>query len=330
VRTWVERYVATEDGVASTLSTTTAIGPLPAGLAENAKWAAFVPKLCNHCEEAPCVQVCPVGATFNAPGGFVLVDPKHCIGCGYCIQACPYGVRFFNKENRIADKCTWCYHRVSNGLQPACVTVCPTGARQFGDRNDPASPVAQVYRSDNWHTLKPEMHTLAGSFILAYLSRGGLMLPNGALDNFYFPNEAHIDWSLMIVIYPYITGLVAGAFVLSALYHVFKVKEFESIARLALVASFCFGLFAAVPLLVHLGQPQRAFNIFFTPHTTSAMSIFGYIYSSYMILLMMEMWLVYRRFFIEKARNPPRHAALCVEGVDPGRDRDHPRGAQAR
>jgi len=161
VRTWVERYVVTKHGVHIDAIDNDGKGlePLPAGLAENAEWAAFIPKLCNHCENAPCVQVCPVGATFNAPGGFVLIDPKHCIGCGYCIQACPYGVRFFDQEKRIANKCTWCYHRVSKGLQPACVTVCPTGARQFGDRSDPASPVAQVYRSDNWHTLKPEMHT---------------------------------------------------------------------------------------------------------------------------------------------------------------------------
>lgn len=129
------------------------------------------------------------------------------------------------------------------------------------------------------------------------------MFPNGSLTNFIFPNNAHMDWSLMIVIYPFITGLVAGAFAVSALYHVFHVKEFERIARFALVASFCFGLFAALPLLMHLGQPQRAFNIFFTPHTTSAMSIFGYVYSSYMILLMIELWLVYREYFIQQAEN---------------------------
>jgi len=127
------------------------------------------------------------------------------------------------------------------------------------------------------------------------------MLPNEALVNFIFPNNAHIDWSLMIVIYPYITGLVAGAFVVSSLYHVFHIEAFKPIARFALVAAFCFGLFAALPLLVHLGQPQRAFNIFFTTHTTSAMSIFGFVYSSYMILLMIELWLTYREYFIQKA-----------------------------
>lgn len=128
------------------------------------------------------------------------------------------------------------------------------------------------------------------------------MLPNESLLNYYFPNEAEVHWSLMIVIYPYITGLVAGAFVVSSLYHVFQIKAFENISRFALVAAFCFGLFAAVPLLMHLGQPFRAFNIFFTPHTTSAMSVFGFVYSSYMILLMVELWLVYREHFIQKAK----------------------------
>jgi Ni/Fe-hydrogenase subunit HybB-like protein len=128
------------------------------------------------------------------------------------------------------------------------------------------------------------------------------MLPNESLANFIYPNEGHIYWSLMIVIYPYITGLVAGAFVVSALYHVFRVKDFKNIARFALVASFCFGLFAAVPLLFHLGQPLRAFNIFITPHTTSAMSVFGYVYSGYMVLLIVELWLTYREFFIDMAK----------------------------
>jgi len=127
------------------------------------------------------------------------------------------------------------------------------------------------------------------------------MLPNESLINFIFPNNSHIDWSLMIVIYPYITGLVAGAFVVSSLYHVFRIQVFEPMARFALIAAFCFGLFAALPLLVHLGQPQRAFNIFFTTHTTSAMSIFGYVYSGYMILLTVEIWLTYREYFIQRA-----------------------------
>ena len=125
-------------------------------------------------------------------------------------------------------------------------------------------------------------------------------LPHGALVNYIFPNNEIVWWSILIVIYPYITGLIAGAFVVSGLSHVFKIKEFEPIANFALIAAFSFGLFAAVPLLFHLGQPQRAFEIYFTPHLTSAMSIFGYIYSSYLILLMLEIWLIYRPHFIQR------------------------------
>lgn len=125
--------------------------------------------------------------------------------------------------------------------------------------------------------------------------------PNQSPVNFIFPNDHEIVWSLLIVIYPYITGLVAGAFVVSALYKVFKIEEFKCIEDFSLVTAFCFGLFAAVPLLFHLGQPQRAFEVIFTPHTTSAMSIFGYVYGSYMILLVIEMWLVYRPYFIRRA-----------------------------
>jgi len=160
-RTWIERYVVTDEGVHvdspnGGMNGFEAIDP---ALREQAINAFFVPKLCNHCSEAPCVQVCPVGATFASPEGFVLVDPEHCIGCGYCIQACPYGVRFMNRDRSIADKCSWCYHRIKRGQQPACVTVCPTGSRIFGDAGDENDPVAQVLKDDQWDVLKPGMHT---------------------------------------------------------------------------------------------------------------------------------------------------------------------------
>ncbi len=160
-RTWIERYVVTPDGVHvdSPQGGMDGFKEVDEELAEKAINTFFVPKLCNHCAEAPCIQVCPVGATYRSKEGFVLVDSEHCIGCSYCVQACPYGARFINHERRIADKCTWCYHRVSRGKLPACVTVCPTQARQFGDLNDPNSPVSKVRQADNWDVLKPEAHT---------------------------------------------------------------------------------------------------------------------------------------------------------------------------
>ncbi len=160
-RTWIERYVVTADGVHidSPNGGMDGFPELDETTRQNALNSFFVPKLCNHCKVAPCVQVCPVGATFRTEDGFVLVDSAHCIACGYCVQACPYGVRFMNHDNHIADKCTWCYHRVKNGKLPACVTVCPTHARVFGDLNEQEGQVAQVFEADQWDVLKPNMHT---------------------------------------------------------------------------------------------------------------------------------------------------------------------------
>ena len=120
-------------------------------------------------------------------------------------------------------------------------------------------------------------------------------------DSFVFPNDVHVAWSIMIVLYPYITGLVAGAFVVSALYHVFGQQVFRPVARLALVTSFCFCAFATLPLLLHLHHPERAFNIMFTPSSTSAMAGFGFIYSVYMLLLLIEIWLVFRPTIVARA-----------------------------
>lgn len=118
--------------------------------------AFFVPKLCNQCTHAACVQVCPVGATYRTKDGVVLVDQEYCIGCRYCVQACPYGARYFNEEKGVADKCTWCYHRITKGLEPACVEVCPVGARVFGDARDKQSPISLFIRNNRVQVLRPE------------------------------------------------------------------------------------------------------------------------------------------------------------------------------
>lgn len=121
--------------------------------------------------------------------------------------------------------------------------------------------------------------------------------------SFVFPNDPHVPWSIMIVLYPYITGLVAGAFVVSALYHVFHQQVFKPIARLALVTSLCFCAFATMPLLLHLHHPERALNIVFTPNLNSAMAGFGFIYSLYMLVLIVEVWLVFRPVIVARANS---------------------------
>ncbi|OUO91325.1 hypothetical protein B5F40_04265 [Gordonibacter sp. An230] len=104
---------------------------------------ANLPKLCNHCENPACVHVCPTAASHVADDGTVQIDVDKCIGCKYCMAACPYGVRWFNDESGDVHKCTFCEHRVSNGLLPACVGNCVTGARMFGDPNDPDSDLSR-------------------------------------------------------------------------------------------------------------------------------------------------------------------------------------------
>lgn len=119
--------------------------------------------------------------------------------------------------------------------------------------------------------------------------------------SFVFPNDVHPSWSLMIVLYPYITGLVAGAFVVSSLYHVFRHEALRPVARLALVTSLCFCGLATLPLVLHLHQPQRAFNVMITPNFRSAIAGFGVIYSTYMLILLLEVWLVFRPTFVARA-----------------------------
>lgn len=170
-RTWVERYVQLGGEKKARIDSHYDAANIAASGSEKeyrfdnryqdakVEKAFFVPKLCNQCEQPPCVQVCPVGATYRTPDGVVLIDHNYCIGCQYCVQACPYGVRLFNHAHGVTDKCTWCYHRITRGLKPACVEVCPTGARVFGDRNDPESPISKFLRENRVQVLKPEMGT---------------------------------------------------------------------------------------------------------------------------------------------------------------------------
>lgn len=118
----------------------------------------FVPKFCNMCEKPSCVQVCPVSATFRTSDGFVLIDEERCVACGYCVQACPYSVRFINPIKKTSEKCSWCYHRVSKGMQPICVSACPMQARKFGNLNDRESDVYKLLHEPQViSVLKPEM-----------------------------------------------------------------------------------------------------------------------------------------------------------------------------
>jgi len=141
----------------------------------------YLPVACQQCRDAPCVKTCPTGATWQEKDGIVLIDQDWCIGCRCCMAACPYGARHFNwteptipaeemnpkthvlgnrpRPRGVVEKCTFCVQRVRNGRYPACVEICPVGARKFGDMRDPKSEIRYILENKRVFVLKSELNT---------------------------------------------------------------------------------------------------------------------------------------------------------------------------
>jgi tetrathionate reductase subunit B len=189
----------------------------------------FVPYNCMHCENPPCVDVCVSSATYKDPNnGLVLVDQEACIGCGFCVEACPYGARYLDEKRGVVDKCTGCIQRVEVGQQPACVATCVGGSRKFGDFNDPDSEVSIALK--NARTIQR----------LDYEKNGidtepNIFFINGdVLESSILPHDPHYTlaeegWKKVLV--PAILAGIAGAFTVQAAYFTKQLvegeKEFE-------------------------------------------------------------------------------------------------------
>ena len=119
---------------------------------------------CNHCDNAPCVEICPTIALYTRPDGIVDFDGSRCIGCKSCMQACPYDALYIDPRTQTAAKCNFCAHRVDVGLEPACVIVCPVQAIIAGDLDDPDSKIGGMVRRENLTTRKPEKGTMPKLF----------------------------------------------------------------------------------------------------------------------------------------------------------------------
>ncbi len=209
---------------------------------------AFQVTRCNQCTDAPCVAACPTQAMYRRPDGIVDFDKEICIGCKACMAACPYDAIFINPEDHSAEKCNLCAHRLDIGLEPACVTVCPTGAILVGDLNDPASAVAQIIHREPVQVRRPEKGTRPGVFykgahqatldpLAARRPDGGLFAwaTQGAADpqlvvsghpdhpassaaallSYDVPHQA--PWGWRVSLYTWAKGVAAGAFAVTAL-----------------------------------------------------------------------------------------------------------------
>ncbi len=146
------------------------------------------------------------------------------------------------------------------------------------------------------------------------------------VEGFMYPNEIGLQWSVLIVLYPFITGLVAGAFILASLERVFRVDAVKPTYRLALLTALAFLIVAPLPLQFHLGHPERSPEMYFTPHSTSAMAMFGYVYLWYlMAVLVFEIWLDYRRDIVMMSRQSKGLARLVYRVMSLGSDNISPR-----
>ncbi|MEW6623684.1 MAG: 4Fe-4S dicluster domain-containing protein [Bacillota bacterium] len=120
---------------------------------------AITPVQCQHCDNAPCQKVCPTRATYKRSDGIVLIDHKKCIGCKYCMLACPYEARTMDNEKHVPEKCKFCAGFVEKGEVPACVSTCMNEVRLFGDLDDPNSKINRVMAANNVYQLMPEKGT---------------------------------------------------------------------------------------------------------------------------------------------------------------------------
>ena len=147
----------------------------------------FIPVLCNHCESAPCVDACPTGASYINDEGLVLIDYERCMGCGACVLACPYDARSYIEEEKhyfpgqripygvdelrglkgVVQKCTFCADRLKKGEVPACVEVCPTSCRVFGDLNDRESEVSRLRDSEECFRLLEDVQTEPSTYYIS-------------------------------------------------------------------------------------------------------------------------------------------------------------------
>jgi Fe-S-cluster-containing dehydrogenase component/formate-dependent nitrite reductase membrane component NrfD len=255
----------------------------------------FFPVLCNQCTDAPCVRICPTKALFKRRDAIVDLNAASCIGCRACMEACPYDQLFIDPNTHTAEKCNFCANRVENRLLPACVIVCPTECRIFGDLDDPTSAVSHIVQHEAFTVRKPEKGTGPRIFYLGaedsairpeaaarplYYKEGQVHLrPLGApLENPDAPGDPRVDydiphrkpWGVDMVAYLFLKAVSTGAMLVGALlWFLGFTNTLAAIAAPAL--SLAFIALTAGVLVFDLERPQRFHYILTRPNWRSWM-----------------------------------------------------------
>ncbi|HET9074109.1 MAG TPA: 4Fe-4S dicluster domain-containing protein [Solirubrobacteraceae bacterium] len=254
---------------------------------------------CNQCTDAPCVTACPTRAMHKRPDGIVDFDKSICIGCKACIAACPYDAIFINPEDHSAEKCNFCAHRLDVGLEPACVSVCPTEAILVGDLHDPTSKVAKMVQREPVTVRRPEKETRPGLYykgahqatldplaarraegdLFAWATQGDASDPQlvrsghpnhpnssaAALLSYDVPH--HAPWGWRVSLYTWTKGIAAGALAVAIMIAYLGGLSFHSdlVRYVAPAVSLAFLGFTGVLLIWDLKHPLR-FYMIFTKH----------------------------------------------------------------
>ncbi len=283
----------------------------------------FLVERCNHCANAPCVEICPTQALFKRPDGIVDFDGSRCIGCKACMEACPYEAIYIDPVTHTAAKCNFCAHRLEVGLQPACVLVCPQEAIIFGDLEDSSSRISQMIGRNSVQVRRPEQGTEPKLFYIGAdelaLMPEALPEPLGAMWNEppasasaavpvqaekWMPHAAHAQvdynvrherpWGWMVSAYLLTKSLAAGLFLVMAGLLTFGVAGAHGLAIPGALAALVFLGLTTVLLVADLKHPERFLYIVFKPHWTSWLVLGAYVLMGYGGLL--TLWLGLRLF----------------------------------
>jgi Fe-S-cluster-containing dehydrogenase component/formate-dependent nitrite reductase membrane component NrfD len=245
----------------------------------------FFPVLCNQCEDAPCVRICPTNALFKRRDAIVDLNSDACIGCRACMEACPYDQLFIDPGTHTAEKCNFCANRVENKLLPACVSVCPTECRIFGDLDDPASEVARIVQREAFMVRKPEKGTGPKVFYLG--AEESVIRPEAAVRPLHYkegqvhlrplgapmpdpesPGDPRVDydiphgkpWGIDMVLYLLFKAIATGAMIVGALLWYLGTGG-PLVTFAAPVLSLVFVTLTAVVLIIDLERPERFYYI---------------------------------------------------------------------